>query len=236
MKDLSLGSVFTVDGTEYKVTYVSGKRVVLSVIAPPKEVKATTKKRNDKRLRKSVCGVGYIGIGNHISRDADGIQTKKYRAWYNIINLSYGTYATGDTTVCKEWHSFQAFGDWYDVHGVDLEGWCITTTAIDVTNKNYSPEDCLFVPRSIAMSRIQSAKKSSAKASRVRYLVREAKYVSELMLDGKMVRVGKYATEELAVEAVLRATREYHLLTLLKNQHLMSKKNYDIARSWYVTV
>ena len=104
----------------------------------------------------SVCGIGFLGEGKHIAWE-DNKNTKKYDAWNNMIKRAYNknlhkkhpTYE--DCSVCKEWHNFQNFGDWYDENYYNVEG---STMHLDKDilfkgNKIYSPNTCIFVPKNI---------------------------------------------------------------------------------------
>lgn len=102
--------------------------------------------------RPSVCEVGYIGIGNHITYTGK-IETKKGMYWRAMIKRSYDkinpTY--DDVIVCDEWHNFQNFAQWYE-NNYKLENmkeWHLDKDILIKGNKIYSPETCCFVPREI---------------------------------------------------------------------------------------
>ena len=65
------------------------------------------------------CGVGYMGEGKYKSVKANGRHTREYSTWNDMIVRCYKEKtrhlhpAYEDCTVCKEWHNFQTFCDWY---------------------------------------------------------------------------------------------------------------------------
>ena len=105
---------------------------------------------------KSVYGVGCIGQGGHKTKK-DNKPTKIYRIWKGIIGRCYSekvqrknpTYK--DVTVCKEWHNFQNFAEWYDenYNPETMQGWQLDKDILFKCNKIYSPETCAFVPKEI---------------------------------------------------------------------------------------
>ena len=102
---------------------------------------------NDK-LNPSVFGVGFVGIGNS-KPSIDGVHTKEYKAWSNMISRCYSpnTQEINPTykgcSVCNEWLDFQIFAKWFGdnyIYGYQLD------KDIKIKgNKVYSPSTCKFV-------------------------------------------------------------------------------------------
>lgn len=102
---------------------------------------------------KSVMGVGFIGVGDHLS-SKKGKRTKAYDYWSRMFNRCYNdkyhkdkpTYI--DCSVCEEWHNFQNFASWYENnHPKDGAKYDLDKDIKVKGNKIYSPETCLFVTR-----------------------------------------------------------------------------------------
>jgi hypothetical protein len=106
-----------------------------------------------------VHGVGYQGVGKHMTSDDKGKMTPAYATWngmlkrcykprsiYNIINYE-------DVTVCSEWFNFQNFADWYETNlpNVKLVGsrWEIDKDLLIPRNKVYGPDRCCIIPNAI---------------------------------------------------------------------------------------
>lgn len=65
-------------------------------------------------------------------------------------------------TVCKEWHNFQTFCDWYFKNYYDYTGGRLHIDK-DILNKGntvYAPDRCLLVPQKINMIFMTKAKKT----------------------------------------------------------------------------
>ena len=108
---------------------------------------------------RSVCGVGYFGIGKYVS-SSSRVEDIRYKTWINMINRVYNksyheyrpTYST--VTVCENWHNYQNFAEWYDNS--------FPLTLIEnkmqmdkdllqqgIQNKIYSPKTVVWIPTSI---------------------------------------------------------------------------------------
>lgn len=63
----------------------------------------------------TVRGVGYLGEGRFlVNYKNTSTTTKEYRTWVSKIHLCYGKGSEGSVTMCKEWHNYQTFAEWYD--------------------------------------------------------------------------------------------------------------------------
>ena len=103
----------------------------------------------------NVVGVGYIGVGNHNSKDLRSI----YMCWHNMLSRCYNKasqkyryYGGVGVSVCDEWHNFQCFARWYlsecdrlgipadnNKHEIDKD------IGNDGSVKSYRPSQCRLV-------------------------------------------------------------------------------------------
>lgn len=110
-------------------------------------------------LFKSVCGVGFLGVGVHVT-SKNNKKNKTYDIWCKMIkrcycetDKNYCSYGAKGIKVSEEWHCFQNFADWFEKnkkqdHDLDK----------DVIGGNiYSKENCIFVHKKIN-SLIQTSK------------------------------------------------------------------------------
>ncbi len=111
----------------------------------------------------SVCGVGYLGDGEHRSM-VNGKKSKMYRTWHNMLNRCYSdaykeTHKTyKGCSVCSEWHNYQNYANWHiDNYPNDGASYQLDKDILIHGNKIYSPDTCLFV------SAQQNVEKSRAK-------------------------------------------------------------------------
>ena len=103
--------------------------------------------------RKPRFGVGVNDAHYATQPSVNGIRLldPAYSAWVNMLARSYDpkfhekqpTYS--DVTVCKEWHSFSAFREWW--LGNYRDGFQCDKDILVVGNKEYGPDVCIYVPR-----------------------------------------------------------------------------------------
>lgn len=101
------------------------------------------------RSKPTVFGLGYLGFGPHKANDP------AYDLWYAVMQRCYNPKRynnfTGksydDVTVCKEWHNYQNFADFYVNNYV--EGYQLDKDILKPGCKVYSPDTCMFVSRSV---------------------------------------------------------------------------------------
>ena len=68
-----------------------------------------------------IFSVGYFGVGKHKAFDL-GKPTKAYNCWRDMLRRCYDessrhrwpTYKS--VSVCKQWHNFQEFAEWYELN------------------------------------------------------------------------------------------------------------------------
>lgn len=99
--------------------------------------------------------VGYIGIGKYNCTE-NGHLTEEYKKWISMMRRCYDneylkrqqTYL--DATICKEWHNFQNFSEWYlNNKWCDDIKLCVDKDILIKGNKIYSPSTCILVPSKI---------------------------------------------------------------------------------------
>lgn len=104
-----------------------------------------------------VFNVGYLGEGEYKSRE-NNKQVNSYRIWYGMIrrcydeNHRYNYITYDDCYVCDEWLNYQNFAEWYNCNYYEIssgEQMHIDKDILIKGNRIYSPETCIFVPKSI---------------------------------------------------------------------------------------
>lgn len=103
------------------------------------------------RLRPSVQGVGFIGVGKYKATE-NRKPSKAFDCWRGVLQRCFDkkfqkrvpSYAK--CTVCSEWHNFQIFAKWFhENHPNDGARYEIDKDIKVKGNKHYSPETCLIV-------------------------------------------------------------------------------------------
>jgi hypothetical protein len=106
------------------------------------------------RMKRSVAGVGYYGVGSNLSA-----HSREYRVWHNMINRCYNQkstewvhYGAKGVTVCSRWQCFSTFvSDLPSIPGYDKTRFMQNEIQLDkdkhsVEFKEYAPECCVFLP------------------------------------------------------------------------------------------
>lgn len=103
------------------------------------------------RLRPSVYGVGYIGVGE-FKANSRRHKSAAYGAWNNMLERCYSKKYQKkypywkDCTVCDKWHNFQNFARWFFQNYI--EGYDLDKDMQITGNRMYCPEACKFIPPS----------------------------------------------------------------------------------------
>ena len=166
------------------------------------------------KLFRSVCGVGYLGVGEY-----DWISHKvAYQTWVVVLkrvyveNKSRTSYL--NVSVCDEWHNFQNFAEWFynqefnvtkDENGKRYD---LDKDILVKGSKTYSPETCCFVPSEINCLFIRN------KRFRGKYpigVTKIGKYFTARLSKGfgNMVYLGSFKTETEAFLAYKQAKELY---------------------------
>lgn len=108
--------------------------------------------------QKTVCGVGYFGIGkykpNRSGRGQDNYKQRVYDSWQRMIRRCYdekeqqkpSCRAYRGVKVCEEWHNFQNFASWAEDKLEKFEeGWELDKDMFG-NGLLYSPENCTLLP------------------------------------------------------------------------------------------
>ena len=157
----------------------------------------------------SVCGVGYFGVGEYKAK-IDGKPTPEYGTWNNMIQRCYDkkyqenhpTYK--GTIVCEEWLNFQNFSKWYEDNYPKIEG---VNFDLDkdllqegVENKVYSPETCVFLPKSVNLFLSHKYSNNTSGFVGVYWDIANKKWRAQINLfgEGKRKNLGLFTTPEEA--------------------------------------
>lgn len=108
---------------------------------------------------RTMCGVGYPGVGKYEIRISKTQVTKEYECWASMYTRCYS-----DTNkrrhpayydiceICEEWHDFQKFGQWFERNKYECDGRLhIDKDILYPGNKIYAPDKCILVPQRINM-------------------------------------------------------------------------------------
>jgi hypothetical protein len=192
-------------------------------------------------LYPQVLGVGYFGIGSHIST-SDNNTLPEYNAWQNMLQRCYyekyirrvdGGKAYDTVTVDPVWHNFQNFAEWYvprrklfDDNNIKRPALDKDILAIPDQPKVYSPDTCCLVPDEINGAIVGTDKEDSGiiKAKNGYYVIHKRKRVTNY-----------FDTVEEARE-VKKVIKQEHFISLAnKYQHVIEPRVYDRLCNWFNT-
>lgn len=150
---------------------------------------------------KTIHNIGFLGDGKY-STCENGKATKVNRTWREMIRRCYSEIEQKKRprykgcTVCKEWHNFQNFAEWYEENYYEVDGdfMCIDKDILVKGNKIYSPDTCVFVPNRINVLFIKSNKVRGKYPIGTCYIKRNEKFSA--VCDKK--HLGYYSTPEQA--------------------------------------
>ena len=162
--------------------------------------------------RKLMYGVGVNDVGYVTEPVVNGKQIRDpaYRAWSRMLERAYSerfhennpTYT--NATVCKEWHSFRSFRNWWLANYRD--GWQIDKDMLSVGNREYGPDLCMYVPQWLNSFTIDCGASRGEFPIGVYLHVKSGKYISMCSnpVTGKRNYLGLFSTPEQAYSAWLK--------------------------------
>ena len=161
-------------------------------------------------------GVGFLGEG--YTTKENGITTKRYETWRDMIKRCYNpkmilknpTYT--ECSVCNEWHNFQTFAEWYNNNYYEIPGEIMQLDK-DILNKNnkvYGPDSCIFVPATINKLFVKQQRQRGEYPVGVYKQKDNNKYRATISINGKNIILGKFDTSEEAFDAY-KTAKENHI-------------------------
>lgn len=148
--------------------------------------------------RKSYYGVGFLGVGRHLSI-LNGNKTKAVITWEGMLQRCYcpryqkykPTYK--GCSVHPDWHNFQVFAEWYNNQEYNGEGYQLDKDILYPENKIYSKDTCCLVPREVnSLVSIKRSKYGSNLPTGVHYVKSRKKYTTSVGTGEDRRRFGHY--------------------------------------------
>ena len=166
------------------------------------------------RMTPSVYGVGYLGANTDLNTSVNGKPCYKYRKWTDMLRRCYSekyqvtvpTYI--GCTISDEFKDYSKWREWYDNYPYKQDDWHLDKDLLVKSNKVYSKETCVFLPRAINMALV------TRQGNRGKCLIgvvfpKKGKYTSFLKKHGKNTYLGTYDNEYDAYLAYKLAKEEY---------------------------
>lgn len=187
---------------------------------------------------KSVYGVGFIGEGKYSHKE----HPKIYNTWSNMIQRCYSSdfhkkqSSYLECEVCKKWHNFQLFAEWYEDNIYDFNGELeLDKDVLNKNNKIYSPDTCVFVPKDINMLLVK------ANTIRGEYpigvsLYRGKRFKASITINNKSIHLGYFNSSLLAHEAYKKAKKEYIHSKADEYYRIIPDKLYNALKQYDVEI
>ena len=166
-------------------------------------------------MNPNVFNVGFIGDGGASKKK----NTACYNVWIGMLRRCYDdSYIEKFPTykgcnVCSDWHNFQIFSIWFNDNYYTLndnERIELDKDLLSKNNKTYSPDNCVFLPRSINSLIIKSDASRGECCIGVCFHSRDKKYEAGLSFHGKGKKhLGYFNTEKEAFKAYKTAKEKY---------------------------
>lgn len=178
---------------------------------------------------RTVYGVGFIGVGKH-KVAINKVVTPVYKAWAGMLERCYSknmkhrnsTYYH-ISTVCKEWHNFQIFGDWYEINKYTInERLHVEKDILIPGNKIYSSDTCLLVPQAINALFINKTNKRDLPNGVFKY--GDGKYLAKYT----HIELGIYDSVEDAYAAYTKEKKRNIIEVASKYKEVIPAKLYDV--------
>lgn len=186
------------------------------------------------RMRKTICGVGYIGVGN-FRPVVDGEKTLAYIKWHSMLSRCYSEQKSQSTIksglcyrearVSEEWHNFQNFAEWFNSEISKItcadEVICLDKDILSAS-KTYSKETCLLVPYKINIA-VQLGSKKEFELAHVYYCSKRNKYCAGITKDGKLTR-GRFQNKQEAIDFYFKEKSAYLLELINRYKYKLPKE------------
>lgn len=135
-----------------------------------------------------------------------------YSTWENMIqrchnsnNLRYKDWGGRGIKVCDEWREFEPFRDWAFKNGYSDK------LSIDRINNdgNYEPSNCRWVDNITQMRNTRTPCTNTSGVKGVTFYRRTGKWIAQIGVNKKMIRLGYYNTIEDAAYARAQGELKY---------------------------
>lgn len=190
---------------------------------------------------KTVNGVGYLGVGIH-KGSREEVENKKYGTWHSFIQRSYcpklhkRNPSYKDVTVCKEWHNFQNFGEWFEenYNPETMQDWEFDKDILVKGSRVYSPETCAFVPREINL--LFTKNKERRGDFPIGVFLSNGRFRASARVDGVTKYFGSYDTPEEAFLASKKGKEDYIKQKADEWKDLISPRVYQAMYNYQVEI
>lgn len=148
--------------------------------------------------RKPIYGIG-INDSEYITNpsvDGKQIMCPVYSRWHELLKRCYSSrYQNGQPTyigcsACNEWLYFSGFKSWMEKQ--EWDGKELDKDLIDPGNKVYSPDKCIFIPKSLNNLLNDHANLRGTYPQGVNYHKSTGRFAASCSVNGRRQHIGLY--------------------------------------------
>lgn len=196
----------------------------------------------DNPYRRSLHGVGYLGVGKYKTCDENGNVIEAYKHWSSMIKRCYderwekSNPCYKDCFVCNEWHNFQNFAEWHynNYYEVNNQKMVLDKDFKFKNNKIYSPETCIYVPQEINNFIAIKREKKTDLPPGVR--PHGNKYRVNMNFNKKKYYIGLYNTKYEAFEIYKIQKKKFSNILAEEYKNEIPKELYDLLINYEVDI
>ena len=190
----------------------------------------------------SVHGIGVLGT-KYPSR-VNGVQTKEYDLWYNMLVRCYSdTYQKKKPTYegCKvsdKFKSYEYFYEWcHKQVGFDNQDWHLDKDLLTKGNKVYSENTCVFLPREINQVLVKRTASRGEHLIGVYWHSKGKAFRAQVNKNkGKPEHLGSFKTELEAFNAYKTAKESFIKEVANKFKSRIDDRAYDALMNYEVNI
>ena len=187
--------------------------------------------------KRTVKGVGYDSGGRY-RKSVAGIHSPAYSTWKHMLNRCYDTkYHVKkptylNTVVCSEWHDFQAFAEWFYKQPNTASGFHLDKDLINTGSKEYSPENCSFVPSHINTLLLDCGAAKGQYPQGVSFDKDRGKFKAQISVFGKKIHLGLFDNADDAMHSYKTAKERYVKNAALKFANQLDIRVFKNLMNW----
>lgn len=187
----------------------------------------------------SVYGKGYFGVGPYVSRPiSKGPQCICYKRWKEMIGrcycesvVLYSSYGGRGVTVCDEWLNYQNFAKWWDENYLGEE-FDLDKDIIHKNSKQYSPENCCFLPREINLALTTRRSQRGDLPMGVR--IKDGTIIAQINYMGRKKHLGTFKTVDEAFNSYKKAKEQCLKEYADKYKDVLPERTYNALYNYKV--
>lgn len=162
----------------------------------------------------SLVGKGFFGVGIYVA-SSERLHTTEYVAWREMMRRCYDPKIHAkrpsylDCYVCKDWHNYQVFAEWYVNNEFYGLGYHLDKDILLPDNKIYSPDTCCLIPAEINTMLNERLAAKGDYPTGVSKHKKTGRYMAGIRIDGIRHHLGYFDCPNKASLAYQERKKEY---------------------------